>query len=162
MATHILPVLPASDYDRENYGIKDRSALVYRVQNQPGERRAVKRLHNPEYPHRVAVWDNTIRPNTDPESWSDHAGRVGPGRYVSPSRKGTDAEWSVYLSAESMGISPNRSQPDTGDIRSGQMYADEILTVGDHVVLQSPEGMSETYVITIRPLADPELVPLAD
>lgn len=161
MATHIIPVLPTSD-DRRRYGITHQSALVYRVMNAPGERRVSFRLHNPEYPHRILVWDNTGRPNTDPETRDEHGRNAGPGRYLDPSRKGTDAETTVRLSSESTAISPNRSRPATGDPRSGQQYAqDVVLTVGDYVILESTEGLSEPYVIRTRPLADPELVPVS-
>jgi hypothetical protein len=161
--THIIPVLPADEYTQKTYGIRYESALVYRVKNAPGEKRPARRVHNPEYPHRVKVWDNTIRPNADPEApGSMGHGKIGPGKYVSPKRKGTDAEQDVYLTAESVALSPNRSRPETGDIRSGQQYAeDAVLTVGDFVILHSPEGLSEVYVIRVEPSADPVLVPVS-
>lgn len=162
MTTHILPMLPASDYDQRSYGILLRSALVYQVRNAPGERRPAHRVHNPGYPHRIVVWDNTIRPNTDPDSYSEHTGhKIGRGRFVDPHRRGTDEEISVLLSSEEISISPNRSRPATGDVRSGQQYAQEdILTIGDTVQLQMADSLSEEYQIQTRPLANPVLVPV--
>jgi hypothetical protein len=130
---------PARD---NTYGIMFQSAHVYRMAG-PG-------LHNRAFPHRIVVWDNTVRPNT--------GGRTGPGTYVDPNGKGTDAPTSWLTSSESVTITNGGTN--TGTVASGQVYADDTLRVGGRVQLAYPDGTtSAPMVLTARPLADPALIP---
>jgi hypothetical protein len=150
--TILITLLPGSDYDRERYGITHRSEHVYRV--------AGKGVHNRSHPHRIQVWDNTVRPNSDPDRLTEFTGRVGPGAYIDPQGKGTDDPITVTTSAESIAIT--NSGRNTGTEPSGQVYAPQTLTIGDYVVLTYPDGwLSQPYVLTARPLGDPGLAPLA-
>lgn len=149
--TTIIELREAKDYDRDTYGITHRSAFVYDVTG--------PRLHNRHFPHRVTVWNNTVRPNTKPDEWSEYSGRPGAGRYLDPFRKGTDDEITITLGAESFGITDNGTN--TGTFASGQVYAPETLQVNEFVVLKYPDGHhSDPYLIKTRPLTDPVLVPV--
>lgn len=136
------------------YGICFRSVFVYRING--------KGIHNPTFPHRINVWNNTSRLNSDPDRFSPAIGRkVGPGRYISPHGHGTDDMMTVTTSAESTAITNNGTN--TGTVASGQVYADRALTIGERIVLLLPGGSnSGPFVITARPCADPVLVPVAE
>lgn len=150
--TKIVELNEASAYDRKHYGITYRGAFIYHVTG--------KGLHNPTSPHRVTVWDNTVRPNTDPDAYSQYSGKAGPGAYLDPSRKGTDEPVSVYLGAESTIITANGTN--TGTKASGQVYADETLEVGGFVLLRYPDGtLSNPFRVTARPVSDPVLIPVS-
>ncbi|GIE98951.1 hypothetical protein [Paractinoplanes rishiriensis] len=152
MSTVLIGMLPGSDYDRTTYGITHRSAHVFRVTGTG--------VHNRCYPHRVQVWDNTGRPNTDPGRFTEFTGRVGPGAYIDPCGKGTDTPVTVTTSAEAVAVTNNGTN--TGTEASGQVYAPETIAMGDVVILVYPGGLlSEPYVLTARPLGDPRLTPLA-
>jgi hypothetical protein len=152
MTTILIPLRPGSEYDRTSYGITHRSEHVYRVTG--------KGVHNRSFPHRVQVWDNTVRPNTDPDQLTEFTGRVGPGAYIDPQGKGTDAATTVTTSAESIAIT--RTGANTGTAVSGQVYAPHTMTIGDYILLVYPDGtLSDPYVLTARPLGDPGLVPVA-
>lgn len=143
----------ASEYDQRNYAIRLISAHVYRVTG--------RNVHNRSHPHRIKVWDNTGRPNADPERWSEFLGRkIGPGRYIGPDGRGTDAEVSVTTSAEAVAITNNGTN--TGTVASGQVYAETELVIGDEVLLVLPSGATMgPAVLTARPVADPVLVPVS-
>lgn len=151
MTTHVIRMVAASE-NRRSYGITHRSANVYQMTG--------RGLHNRHAPHRVQVWDNTGRPNTEPDRWNDHSGKPGPGQYLDPFGKGTDSPVTVTTSAEATAITSNGTN--TGTVASGQVYASDALTVGDYAVLLYPDGStSDPYQITAQFLADPRLVPVA-
>lgn len=149
----LIEMTVGSDND-QTYGIRLRSAHVYRISG--------KGTHNPNFPHRINVWDNTIRPNTDPERFVPALGRkVGPGAFIDPHGHGTDDMLTVMTSAEATAITNNGTN--TGSVASGQVYADTRLTIGDRVVLVFPDGgLSRVYTITARPLANPDLIPVSE
>lgn len=151
MTTVIIPLRRATDYERESYGITYRSEFVYSMTG-PG-------LHNPHSPHRITVWDNTVRPNTEPWKYNQYSGKPGAGRYLSPDRKGTDLTTSVLTSAESTTIASHGSN--TGTPASGQVYAAKALAIAGFAVLQYPDGaLSDPFVVASRSLNDPELIPV--
>jgi hypothetical protein len=137
-----IDLIPASDYYTEHYGQLFESVTRHTVTG--------KNVHNRSFPHRIAVWDNTRRPNTDPTRRVD--GRpVGEGRYVDPFGRGTDADRSFLLSAQSIVIAATPTErPERG----------ETLTVGDTVQLRYPDGtVSGPMTVTSGFLADPGLIP---
>lgn len=134
----------ATDYDRESHGITHRSEFVYRMSGRNTSRD----------PHRVTVWDNTCRENTPdhPHKYGPDApgafgvGKIGPGKYVSPKRTGTDDPVSLTWSRECTVID-NRGTG-TGTKGSGQVWAPFNLSVGDTVILAYPDG-SQSVPLTI-------------
>lgn len=148
MSTLIVDLVEASEYDQKLYGITHRSRHVYRVG---------PHMHNALYPHRVQVWDNTRRPNTDPERFVSGR-KVGPGAYVAPDGSGTDCEVSIVASAEPISI--DRYGTGTGTEASGQVWADGGLGRGNFVVLRYPSGeLSDPLVLRVC-ARDIELVPV--
>ncbi len=118
-----------SQYETDSYGIAYRSSKVHEVKGQS---------HNRNFPHRLTVWSNVNRPNKWPEGeWTNFGFRGGPGKYVDPSNKGTDAELSFTISAEASVISAHGDG--TGTAASGQVWG-EVLSVGDVVMLRTPAG----------------------
>lgn len=156
MSTAIIPLKAATEYRTESYGVLFEGMFVHRVTG--------KGLHNRSYPHRVVVWDNTRRPNPrngEPVRYGQY-GKLdgGDGKYLDPNHNATDAEQTFILDAECISITADRTG--TGHPQSGQVYAPVELEVGQYVVLIYPDGTtSDPMVIKARPLADPELAPLA-
>ncbi len=151
MTTALISLAPGSDYDRERYGITHHSTHVFRVTG--------KGVHNRSHPHRVQVWDNTLRPNTDPDRLTEFTGRVGPGAYLDPQGKGTDSPITVTTSAEAVAVTNDGRT--TGTEASGQVWAPETVAIGDFVALVYPDGtMSDPYRLTARPLGDSGLTPV--
>lgn len=151
--TTIIDLRAATAYEADSYGITARSSYVYLITG--------KGLHNRNSPHRITVWDNTVRPNPHPGQtrWTEFGQIGGDGQYLDPNNKGTDEPVSVTTSAEATVITAHGAN--TGTEASGQVYADETLTVGETVRLRHPDGtLSGPYVVTTRPLADPDLVPV--
>ena len=137
--TTIIDMVEADSYRREGYGITHTSRYIYRVEGARGD------VHNPVFPHRVKVWDNTVRPD-------------GSGKYIDPNGKSTDSPVSVLTSAGPLAITS--SGTNTGTAASGRVYADVPLTIGETVRLRWPDGsLSDPYVVTPVPLDDPALVP---
>lgn len=141
----IIDLVPASAYDRENYGILFDGAALHTMTG--------RGVHSRHHPHRIQLWDNSIRPNNDPEFWSEFSGKRGPGAYVGPDGKGTDAQLSIVLNAQAVVISAY-ADPDA------LSYGDA-LAIGDVVQLRYPDGtVTGAWQITARDLADPVLVPV--
>lgn len=110
MTVLTVPMIPR---DTDVHGVTATSEFVYRVGFG----------FNRGFPHRVVVWDNTTRPNTDPVLRQGPCGmRGGPGAYIGPDGRGTDDTVTVWLSAESVSIT--NSGTNTGTPKSGQVYAD--------------------------------------
>lgn len=142
--TTIINLLEA-DVHAKRYGVTHKSDAVYSVTG--------KKVHNPTFPHRITVWDNTGRLNTTPDKWNEFSGKPGPGAYLDPSGKGTDAQVSFTLDAESVVIA---AEP----VQSGARYSREGLRPGDTVQLRYPDGtLSPELVVTTRYTADPVLIP---
>ena len=126
----------ATDYDREQSGITHRSEFIYRISGRNTSRD----------PHRVLVWDNTVRENSPdhPHKYGPDApgafgvGKIGPGKYVSPKRKGTDEPVSFTWQRECSVITNNGTN--TGTPASGQVWSPITLSVGDTVILAYPDG----------------------
>jgi len=116
------------------YGITHKSTTVHKV---TGKR-------DGSYPHRVVVWDNTGRPNTEPDRWNEYSGKPGPGQFLDPRRKGTDEPTSILLTAEAVVIDAYGTG--TGTPGSGQVYGAP-LAVGQTVTLRYPDGSTATYTI---------------
>ncbi|MDG4783275.1 hypothetical protein O7614_26805 [Micromonospora sp. WMMD961] len=148
----IIDVIEASA-DKRTYGITHRGVFVHEVSG--------KGLHNRQYPHRVQVWDNTGRPNPrngEPVRYGQY-GRIdgGDGKYLDPNHNATDEPVTVLLSAESIAITNNGTNTGTWD--GGQPFG-AALKVGEAVRLRYMDGtLSDPYVVTTRPLADPVLIP---
>lgn len=147
--------LNLGDQRDESYGIAFRSKFVYRVSG--------RGLHNPTYPHRLKVWDNSNRlnPRNGERVRYGQYGKIdgGDGKYLDPNHNATDSEFSYLLGAESTVLAGRYS---TGSADSGQVYAKELLEVGEFVVLRYPDGtLSDPFRIAARSLADPELVPVS-
>lgn len=138
------------DRNAQSYGIRFRSKFVYRFTGTG--------LHNPSSPHRVNVWDNTGRPNTDPDRFKPALGRkVGPGAYIDPRGHGTDHATSILTNAESTIMTDNGTN--TGTEASGQVYADVTIRTGESVMLRAPDGnVTGPYRLTTRFLSDPVLI----
>lgn len=117
---------------RQRYGIRFLSEHGFTVRG--------KNVHNPAFPHRVTVWNNEHRPNTNPD-------RHGDGRYVDPDGQATNDAWTVYLSAESIVIAAEPVQ------RAALWPAD--LHIGDAIILRFPDGQNMTGTIQARVLYDP-------
>jgi hypothetical protein len=150
MTTTIIQMGRGSASDA-GYGILFVSDYVYPITG--------RGVHNPEHPHRIQVWDNTIRPNTNPDEPTQSGGKRGPGRYISPDGKGTDNPISVLAAAEVKVW--DRYGTSTGTPGSGQQFEPVMLRPGSFVVLAGPTGaLSDPMQVTARSLADPELVPL--
>ncbi len=143
-----IPMFTDAYYARE-YNLIYKSEYVYRVRGA---------THNPSSPHRIQVWDNTDRKNTQPGEWNAHTGRKnGTGAYIDPRGYDTDHETSVLMSAESSVIT--NTGTNTGTRASGQVYAEGSLSIGDRVQLVLPDGSeSVVYVLTAVPMRDPILV----
>lgn len=135
------------------YGILYRSEFMYRV--------AGKGLHNPSSPHRITVWCNTGRPNPHPGEirYTDFGAIGGDGAYLNPNNVATDDEITVLTGAESTVITNNGTN--TGTVAAGQVYAQDVLHVGNTVTLVTPGGDSKEYVLTAIPLRDPVLIPVS-
>lgn len=152
--TYVIPLATSGERERRDYGVTHRSTFVYRVWGS-----AAGSVHNRRSPHRVSVWDNTRRPNTAPDEWNEFTGRPGPGRWLDPSRRGTDDAVTVLLSAEPVSI--DSYDTGTGTPGSGQVYGDVELKIGDRVTLVYPDGGPiENYTVTSRVGSDPVLVPV--
>ena len=111
------------------YGIVYESLYVHRIPEDS---------HNRSYPHRFKVWTNVNRPNQWPDGeWTNFGFRGGPGKYVDPHNKGTDAEQSFTISTEPMVLSAHGDG--TGTAKGGQVWGD-VVHVGDTVTLRTPAG----------------------
>lgn len=153
MATVIINTRPATANDA-SYGITYRSEFVYHVTG--------RGVYNPHFPHRVTVWGNTGRLNRRPGEFNQNSGRrFGSGKYIGPDGMDTDDEFTVLVGSESSVITNNGTN--TGTAASGQVYADETLSIGDVVILNYPDaGLSVPYVVTARPHANPVLIPMGN
>lgn len=126
----VVEMVQASEYHRKEYGIMYESARVFRVNG--------KGLYNPGHPHRITVWDNTVRPNGN-----------GEGRYIAPDGKGTDDLVTITVDAQAMA---------SGDSIN---YSAVVLTLGQALRLFGPgDEISSHYEIRARKMADPILVPI--
>jgi hypothetical protein len=149
----VIDLSPASR-NSNSYGITHQSTHVYRTSG--------GRFQSPHSPHRVVVWSNAHRLNPHPgEVRPTEFGSIGgEGKYLDPHNKGTDDPVTIILTAECSVISAHGNG--TGMPASGQVFAAEPLAVGDVVHLRYPDGtVSAGYVVTARPLADPELLPVS-
>lgn len=138
--TATIPMVGASRYAQETYGIMFESAHVYRAQRSHG------------YPVRLKVWDNTRRLNPrDGQAvrYSDY-GKIdgGPGRYLDPNNNATDEMWSVQIAPEAVVISAHGDG--TGSRASGQVYGEETLRDSDVVTLVFPSGTQERHMLRIE------------
>lgn len=138
----------ASEYRRTTYGVEYESTTLHKMTG--------KGLHNPSFPHRIDVWDNTRRPNPrngQPVRFGDY-GPVdgGNGRYLGPDRRATDDEQTFTVSAQSVMLA---ARP----VERAPYGAD--LAVGQTVTVRYPDGRTVDMVVTARQLADPVLVPVA-
>lgn len=158
MTTHIIPMTNGSDYEMQEYGVEYRSTFVYETSG--------RGFHNLHFPHRFKVWNNTVRPNEAPVYGPDAPGsmgygKIGPGKYVDPERKGTDEKYNYRVGSESISIT--NSGTNTGTEASGQVWSPlpAPLTIGDVIILQFPDGsLSEPFKLTSRVSSDPQLVPM--
>ncbi len=148
MATVEIALKAATAYRTEHYGISFEGATLHNVTG--------RGVHNPSFPHSVTVWDNTVRPNSEPEFFNSFIGRkTGPGRYVDPSGRGTDNPTTIIFGSESVVIS---AVPDPDRKAYGSP-----IKINDTVRLILPNGdtMGE-YVVTARFLDSPILVPISE
>lgn len=132
-----IPMIPASDYRREHYGILYESVHVYQTNES----------HSPT---RVVVWDNTHRVNPDPGGPVKY-GEMGPlptggdGKYIDPNNKATDAERTILLSTESTVITAQRNG--TGHPDSGQVWALGVtIRDGDDFILDYPDAATDLVI----------------
>ncbi len=111
---------------------------------------------NGHHPHRIAVWDNTARPNPrngEPVRYNDF-GPVdgGEGQWLSPENRATDDVLTVLATAQAVVI-------DGRTANYGPF--DDVLEHGQTVTLVFPDGRKRDYVIRGRnaSLRDPILTP---
>jgi hypothetical protein len=121
----------ADKYSQENYGVAFRSTFVYRAAGSSA-------------PTRIAIWDNTRRPNTrngEPVRYGEYGPRDGGnGRYLDPHHVATDAEQSVLITPECTVLSAHGSS--TGTAASGQVWSGNLTTLrtGVRLALRLPDG----------------------
>lgn len=136
-------IIRLKDAGQNSYGQVFKSEQVFVVTG--------KDVRNKTFPHTVIVWDNTGRLNTEPDKWFPHTGQPGPGKYLDPSRKGTDAERTLTLTSGPVVIAARRIEGEPG-------YG-EPLQAGDKVRLQYPDGtVTEEFEVQARRWDDPVLV----
>ena len=121
---------PASPDRRKSYGVMWEGTTVHRCTG--------PNVHNPGYPHRVHVWDNTRRPQPDGTGWLD------------PHNDSTSRAVSVLLESESICIADPPIERDP--------YGPS-LRPGDEIGLVLPDGqVIGPLTIETGFLRDPELV----
>lgn len=153
--TKLILMTEASEYDKREYGIKFKSAHIYRMTGRNTSRD----------PHRLQIWDNTVNPNIGPHYGPDApgafgVGRIGEGAYVSPKRKGTDSPESFLWSRECTVIDAYRTG--TGTRESGQVWAETPLAVGDTVALVFPNGETSGLFTIHSTFYETSLVPVTE
>jgi len=148
--TAIIDLVETTGDRRAFYGITHTSASVFQVRGAG--------LHNRHYPHRVVIWDNTVRPVGGKWHVQPHLRNL-PGAYIDPSGRPTDNPTTIVLDAECIAIDAYGTG--TGTPRSGQVYSDVVLITGGAVQLRYPDGtVSGPYTIATRSCADPVLIPV--
>lgn len=139
----------AGDYRREHYGVLYQSRNVYRTAYG----------HSPT---RLAVWDNTQRPNPDRGKRIGDTLRHGgvvtkyskrgttKALYLSPNGNPTDCERTILLSPEASSIDAYGTG--TGTAASGQVYAKNAPTMrdGDTATLIYPDGTEQTVTLMFQ------------
>lgn len=145
-ATTVIELRQADARRAADYGVIFESGTVHKVTG--------KNVHNPSFPHRVQVWDNTRRPNLYPDRWNQYSGCPGAGRYVDPNGKGTDFELTILLAAECMVIASEGCDP-------GVKTYGRTLALGERIQLQFPNGvLSGEFELKTRRAHDPHLEPV--
>ena len=159
MTTHVVPLSDGSEYDFTHYGILFRSTFVYETNGSA--------FPNSSFPHRFTVWNNSVRPNEGPLYGPDAkgpmgVGKIGPGAYVDPHRKGTDELYSYLIGSESTVITNNGTN--TGTAASGQVWCPTLegghafLAEGDVIIFSYPRGgLSEPFKLSSTPYSGPML-----
>jgi hypothetical protein len=125
--THTIVLQETTRDRRDFYGITHESAHVYAQARSSG-------------PTRVAVWDNTGRPNKG----GSHI--TGNGKYVDPQNVATDEPVSYLLTPESTVISAD-TRYSTGGALSRQAYGPGTLRDGDTATLAYPDGSTQDVTL---------------
>lgn len=123
--------LTGVDDNRRRYGVRHESTATYHIDGP---------IHNRAFSHRVLVWSNADRPNPD-------GNKTDGKRFIDPSGKPTNDEWTVTLSAQPTVIA---SHP-----IGAAVHATEPLAVGQQVLLRFADGTHAFGTIENRVMHDP-------
>ncbi len=149
-------LVPASEYDTREYGIlyNSRDSFAFTGAD----------IHNRNSQHVLKVWSNAIRPNVGPLYGPDAPGpmgygKIGPGAYVDPHRKGTDSLHSYTWSPQPVVIMAAHYGP---EFRRGPARSAHTLRLGSVVRLIAPNGHTlGTFTCEAKRLHDPHLTPVS-
>lgn len=133
---------PAEPYRDEHYGVTLQSATQHRVTG--------RGVHNPEFNHRIDVWDNSRRLLADVEVPRLSKPASEGDLYVDPYGFPTAERYSLLVTAQASCIVAEPAMRDTTP--QGQP-----LALGDVVELAISGYVMGEFVVTARPLHDPHL-----